>query len=150
MWTTDGLMVLLPDEQQERDGFVSLVESADTVGGWGVVLVRATEGSGANTHKHRGESEAFLILEGSVEVCGHSSVTALVPGSFVLVPPDTEHALRVLSREARWLAIWPSALDGLIDELVEVTARGWDQSDRLAEIRRSHGVDAGGPLPEAR
>lgn len=35
MWTEDNLMVSLPEDQQERDGFVLLVESSDTVGGWG-------------------------------------------------------------------------------------------------------------------
>jgi quercetin dioxygenase-like cupin family protein len=150
MWTEDNLMVLLPEDQHERDGFVPLAESSNTVGGWGVILVRATQGSSGVTHLHRGESEAFLILEGDVEVCGARSVTPLVPGSFVLVPPDTEHALRVVSAEARWLAIWPAALDGVIDELSRAKAQGRDDPDTIAEIRHRHGVESGGPLPGAR
>ncbi len=150
MWTEDNLMVLLPEDQQERDGFVSLVESSETAGGWGVVLVRGTQGPRGMTHVHRGESEAFLILAGDVEVCGARSVTPLVAGSFVLVPPDTEHALRVLSAEGRWLAIWPAALDGLIDELSQAKAQGRNDPETIAEIRRRHGVERGGPVPEAR
>ncbi len=149
MWTEDNLMVLLPEDQPERDGFVSLVESSDTVGGWGAVIIRATQGSRGTTHIHRGESEAFLILDGDVEVCGVRSVTPLMPGSFVLVPPDTEHALRVLSAEARWLAIWPSALDGLIHELSEAKVQGRDDPATIEEIRRRHGVESGGPVPPA-
>ena len=149
MWTEDNLMVLLPDAQQEQNGFVSLVASSDTVGGWGAVIVSATKGSGASTHIHRGESEAFFILEGDIELCGSQTVTPLVPGSFVLIPADTEHGLRVLSAEARWLAIWPSALDGLIDDLAEAKEQGRDDPDTILEIRRRHGVEAGGPLPEA-
>ncbi len=61
MWTEDNLMVLRPEDQQERDGFVSLLESSHTVGGWGLVVVRGPQGSGGVTHQHRGECEAFFI-----------------------------------------------------------------------------------------
>lgn len=149
MWTEDNLMVLLPEDQLERDGFVPLVESSQTIGGWGAVIVRGSQGSSDATHLHRGESEAFLLLSGDVELCGTRSITRLQPGSFVLVPPDTEHALRVLSQEARWLAIWPSALDGLIDELADARSQGLDDPGTLADIRHRHGVESGGPLPAA-
>jgi hypothetical protein len=75
-------------------------------------------------------------------------VTPIGPGSFVLVPPDTEHTLRVLSEEASWLAIWPPALDGVLAEVAEVRADGRGHPETLTEIRRRHGHEPGRRLPD--
>jgi quercetin dioxygenase-like cupin family protein len=148
MWTDDNLMYLRPEDQEEHNGMVSLMSASDSVGGWGAVLIRAGKGTSGRTHIHRGESEAFFIVYGEVDLCGSQSITPLGPGSFALVPPDTAHGLRVLSDEARWLAIWPSALDGLIDELNQARAEGRDDLATFDEIRSRHGIDPGGPIPE--
>jgi quercetin dioxygenase-like cupin family protein len=143
MQTSDDLTVVQPDDREEVDGIVRLVEAAETGGRWGVVLVRSGRNRTVSTHLHRGEPEAFLILDGEVELYGAESVTPLRAGAFVLVPPDTEHALRVLSDEARWLAIWPSALDGIVEALAEARAEGRDDPETLAAIRARHGVEGG-------
>ncbi len=45
-------------------------------------------------------------------------ILSRAPGSFVLIPPDTEYGLRIVGdTRARWLAIWRSALNGLFKEL---------------------------------
>ena len=103
-------------------------------------------GTSGRTHIHRGESEAFYIVEGEVDLCGATSVTPLVPGAFVLIPPDTEHGLRITSDSAKWLAIWPSALDGLIEDLEAAQAQGRGDPETLDEIRRRHGMEPGGPI----
>jgi hypothetical protein len=147
VWTDDNLMVLHPEDQDERNGIVELMPASLSVGGWGAVLVRGQRGTSGRTHIHKGESEAFFILEGDIELWGARSTTPLVPGTFVLIPPDTEHGLRVLSEEARWLAIWPSALDGLADALADARADGRDAGEALGELRRRHGIEPGGPIP---
>jgi mannose-6-phosphate isomerase-like protein (cupin superfamily) len=48
---------------------------------------------GGSTHVHVGDAEAFFILEGQVDFLGATSRTSLGPGSFVLVPPETEHGV---------------------------------------------------------
>ena len=146
MWTDDNLMVLNPEDQIPRGNITPLMAAAESVGGWGVVLVTGKRGTSGRTHIHRGESEAFFIVEGRMDLCGATSVTPLVPGAFVLVPPDTEHGLRITSDEAKWLAIWPAALDGLVDELEEAKAQGRDDQATLDEIRDRHGVEPGGPI----
>ena len=146
MWTEDNLMVLNPEDQIARGNLVPLMAASDSVGGWGAVLVTGKRGTSGRTHVHRGESEAFFIVEGEIDLCGASSVTPLVPGAFVLIPPDIEHGLRITSAEAKWLAIWPSALDGLIDDLEEAKAKGQDDLETLDEIRRQHGIEPGGPI----
>jgi quercetin dioxygenase-like cupin family protein len=148
MQTEDNLTILRPGgEQRARGGIVSLVESSATGGRWGAVVVTSDRSTNGATHIHRGEPEAFFILEGDLELYGAESVTPIGPGTFVLVPPDTEHGLRVLSDQARWLAIWPSALDGLLDDLEAARAEGRDDPATLSEIRRRHGVEPGRTLP---
>ena len=75
-------------------------------------------------------------------------MTPIAAGTFVLVPPDTEHGLRIVGDgPARWLAIWPSALDGFPaahQELVD----GGAGTAALAELRRRHG-DRTRPRPTA-
>ena len=58
------------------------------------------------THVHPGEPEAFLIVDGEVELHGAKGVAHLGPGDVVFIPPDTEHGLRTPGG-GRWLAIWP-------------------------------------------
>jgi hypothetical protein len=60
-----------------------------------------------------------------------------------LAPPDTEHSFRVLSEEARWLAIWPTALDGLLEELEQARAEGRADPETEATIRARHGTEPG-------
>ncbi len=110
MRTRDGLLVLEPDEGRADGDITVKVDSSDTGAGWGVVTVRGSRGTSGRTHIHVGQPEAFFLLEGEVELWGQESVTTLRPGTFAFVPPDTEHALKVMTDEARWLAIWPAAL----------------------------------------
>lgn len=139
--TSDGLLVVGPDG---GDAFPSLdivrKVSASETGGWGVVVVTGYPGEGGRTHSHVGESEAFFIIEGPVDLLGAESITRLETGSFVLVPPGVEHGLQMVGDGvSRWLAIWPSALDGFPDA-AEASARDDAGPGALAAIRRRHGI----------
>jgi quercetin dioxygenase-like cupin family protein len=140
--TPDGLVVVEPGGGEPFPGdIVVKSRAADAAGRWGVVVVSGLPGEGGWTHLHAGEPEAFFVLEGEVELLGTTSTTPLSPGSFVLVPPDTEHGLRVVGRRrASWLAIWPGALDGLPEELAAV---GPDDDAGRAAVRLRHGIHPG-------
>ncbi len=117
--------------------------TAAQTGGWGVVVVAGVPGEGGRTHVHLGQAEGFFLLEGEVELLGAESVTPIAPGTFVLVPPDTEHGLRIVGTgPARWLAIWPSALDGFPAEHEALVAMGGGAA-AIAELRRRHGIEQG-------
>jgi quercetin dioxygenase-like cupin family protein len=143
--TPDGLTILGPGE---GDAFGSMdvvrkSSAADGDGRWGVVVVRGVPGEGGRTHVHRGAAEAFYLLEGEVEFLGASSTTTITAGSFALVPPDTEHGIRIVgTRPAAWLAIWPADLDGLPEEIERLTAAGASPLE-IATLRRQHGIVAG-------
>jgi quercetin dioxygenase-like cupin family protein len=144
MRTPDGLDVLGPGDGDAFPGLglVRKATASQTGGRWGVAIVTGDPGGG-RTHTHRGEPEAFFLLEGRVELLGRESVTLLEPGSFVLVPPDTEHGLRVLGESpATWLAIWPPALDGYPEAHAEAAAAGTDPGT-LEEVRQRHGIGRG-------
>jgi quercetin dioxygenase-like cupin family protein len=148
MRTTDNLLIVPPGEGRSYGHIERLIEARETGGRWGVVIVRSDRGSSGWTHLHRGEPEAFFILEGDLELCGAETVTRVGPGTFVLVPPDVEHSFRVLSVEARWLAIWPSTLDGLLEELEQARTEGRDDLQTVAAIRARHGTQPGRRIGE--
>ena len=143
--TADGLIVLGPDQ---GDAFASMdvvrkSTAADGDGRWGVVVVRGVPGEGGRTHRHVGEAEGFWILEGRVEFLGATSTTVMEPGAFALVPPDTEHGVRIVgTTPAAWLAIWPARLDGLPEELERLETAGADPAE-IAVLRRHHGIESG-------
>ena len=143
--TTDGLIVLEPGG---GDAFASMdvvrkSQAADGDGRWGLVVVRGVPGEGGRTHVHIGEAEGFYILEGEVEFLGKESTTAMTAGSFALVPPDTEHGIRIVgTAPAAWLAVWPAALDGFPEELERLEARGATPAE-IATLRGHHGIRPG-------
>jgi quercetin dioxygenase-like cupin family protein len=142
--TEDGLVVVGPEG---GDAFPSLdvvrKATAAATGGWGVVVVTGYPGEGGTTHAHDGEAEAFFVLDGPIDLLGAESVTRLETGSFVLVPPGVEHGLRMVGDGvSRWLAIWPSALDGF-PEAAEAAAAGGAGPGALAALRGRHGIIPG-------
>lgn len=144
MRTSDNLLVIQPGEGASFGRIVRLVEAKEAGGRWGAGIVEGQRsGGGAWTHLHRGEPEGLFILEGELELCGAESVTRIGPGSFVVVPPDTEHSLRVLSETARWFAIWPASVDGLHEELEQARIDGHDDPATAARIRAQHGMEVG-------
>ena len=143
--TADGLLVLGPGEGEAFPALDAVRKSsaADGDGRWGVVVVRGLPGEGGRTHLHRGEAEGFYLLEGDVELLGVSSMTPLTAGSFALVPPDTEHGLRIVGTgPAAWLAIWPASLDGFPEELERLRRAGARPAE-LEILRRQHGIEPG-------
>lgn len=135
--TTDGLIVLGPGEGDALGAMDAVRKStaADGDGRWGVVVVRGVPGEGGRTHVHRDEAE--------VEFLGARSVTPMTTGSFALVPPDTEHGIRIVGTgPAAWLAVWPAALDGFPEELERLHASGASPAE-LDALRRHHGIEPG-------
>ena len=143
--TPDGLIVLGPGEGDHfpSTDIVRKAQAHDGDGRWGIAVVRGMPGEGGRTHIHRGEAEGFYVLEGEVEFLGASSTTPMAAGSFALVPPDTEHGIRIVGDgPAAWLAVWPAALDGLPEEMERLRAADADPAE-IATLRRHHGITAG-------
>ena len=70
-------------------------------------------------------------------------MTTMGPGSFALVPPDTEHGIRIIGfAPAAWLAIWPARLDGFPEELERLEAQGATRAE-IEALRGHHGMEPG-------
>lgn len=110
MRTLDGMRIIGP-----ADGAVSrgrnaslreLIPSSETGGRWRLGEVTAEPDETVATHVHPGEAEAFIIVEGEMELHGAHGMVHLAAGDIVFIPPDAEHGLRT-PNGGRWLAIWP-------------------------------------------
>jgi quercetin dioxygenase-like cupin family protein len=106
----DGMRISGPSDGVVVENVTSrsreLVAAADTDHRWRLGEVVADPDEQVATHRHPGEPEALIILEGELELHGAEGITVVGPGDVVFIPPDTEHGLRTPSG-GRWLAIWP-------------------------------------------
>lgn len=106
----DGMRIIGPGDGllSQGPGFTrrELISASETGARWSLGEVTAEPDEGVATHLHPGEPEAFVILDGEVELHGAQGVAELRPGDVVFIPPDTEHGLRTPTG-GRWLAIWP-------------------------------------------
>ena len=74
--------------------------SDDTLGQLAVLESVYPPGLSVHVHVHDGEDEMFYVIAGELAgTCGQETWTAQ-PGSFVFVPRDTPHSLRVTSPES--------------------------------------------------
>lgn len=107
----DGMRIIGPGEGDERPGRGStmreIISAAETGERWSLGEVTAEPDDSVATHVHPGEPEAFIVLDGDLELHGAHGVTHIGPGDVVFIPPDTEHGLRTPTG-GRWLAIWPT------------------------------------------
>jgi len=107
----DGMRIIGPDDgpysENPRARSRELIGNAETSGRWSLGEVIAFSSEEVATHLHPGEPEAFIILEGDVELHGAHGVAQLGPGDVVFIPPDTEHGLRAPDG-GRWMAVWPN------------------------------------------
>jgi quercetin dioxygenase-like cupin family protein len=138
----DGMRIVRPGggrtDESRRSAIRELISPSETGGRWGLVEVSADPDEAVATHIHVGEPEAFIVLEGDMELHGAEGVTKIGPGDIVFVPPDTEHGIRA-PEGGRWFAIWPPALDGLLSATASVAG----DPAALKELRRLHGIDSG-------
>ncbi|MDQ3689171.1 MAG: cupin domain-containing protein [Chloroflexota bacterium] len=106
----DGMRIMGATDGHFSDGPKSkrreLISAAEAGGRWSLGEVTAEADENVLTHVHPGEPEAFVILDGDLELHGGQGVAHLGPGDVVFIPPDTEHGLRT-PYGGRWLAIWP-------------------------------------------
>lgn len=106
----DGMRIVAPTDGEVTRAADStrreIISGFDTGRRWALGEVTSEPDEGVGTHVHPGEPEAFIIVEGNMELHGAQGVAYLSPGDVVFIPPDTEHGLRT-PNGGRWLAVWP-------------------------------------------
>jgi mannose-6-phosphate isomerase-like protein (cupin superfamily) len=103
-----------------------------------VVEYEAPAGApGPPPHIHRGNEEAFYILEGEVDFMLDGMTTRLTKGGFVLVPTGAPHTfVNAGSGRARWVGVFaPGHYRQLVEELgALLPADGPPDSDEVAAL----------------
>ena len=88
-------VVVVEPGQGDRVGNVEFLARTVDTPYFNLGVVRLEPGQGVDGHRHAGEDDSWLVLEGtlSVTVGDERRVLRAGPGTFVLVPEGTYHAL---------------------------------------------------------
>ena len=117
----------------------------DTAGTFAVMATEAARGHGSPMHLHRHDSEAFLVLEGTLRVVVDGQEHEAGVGSAAVLPAGHPHGFVVISETARYLTVQHGPA---FEQFVAAAAgEGEDIPDpsQLAEIAAAHGIDIVGP-----
>lgn len=106
-----------------------------------IIEGRGPEGTGPPPHRHPWE-EAYVVLEGGLEVDIDGSVVALGEGASAHVPAGALHSYRVATPTARWLTTTSPA--GAVDFFADVDASVSSPDDlpALVAAARRNRVDS--------
>ncbi|MEU2775742.1 quercetin 2,3-dioxygenase [Streptomyces sp. NPDC007162] len=92
----------------------------DTDGGYSLMETFGPRDLAAPGHVHENESEAFYILDGTIDLGVGDTVYHAQPGSFVHVPKQTVHDWRITSATCRFLVfVLPAGFEHFFEELAD-------------------------------
>ncbi|MFC7598395.1 cupin domain-containing protein [Terrabacter sp. GCM10028922] len=88
-------VVVVAPGQGDRVGNVEFLARSDDTPFFNLAIVTLEPGQGVSSHRHEGEDDSFLVLEGtlSLTVGEDARQVQAGPGTFVLVPSGTPHAI---------------------------------------------------------
>ena len=123
----DGIRIIGPEDGNFSEGpgpkRRGLISASETGGRWSLGEVTAEPDESVATHVHPGEPEAFLIVDGEVELHGAQGVAHLAPGDCRLQP--ARHRARAEDSERGSLA----------GRLAHRRARARQEVRRLSSLR---------------
>jgi quercetin dioxygenase-like cupin family protein len=127
-------------------------------GGDGISIMDASgrRGDSPPCHVHHTEDEGFHVIDGELVLLVDGKRKRLGPGETCLAPKGVPHTYRVVSEQARWLAV---TTNGDFERFVRALARPAsapelpppsgpptpEQIARLTEVARQNGIEFVGP-----
>ena len=118
----------LPDDVPVLDHLDFLcrvrLRGEQSAGTLAVVEERARQGCQTPRHVHRREAETFVVLDGALEGWCEGTTHLVEAGSMLHLPPEREHAFRVVSSSAHFLTLISPAG---FERFFEATGRVLDQ-----------------------
>lgn len=129
-----------------EDDIRVLAAGADTGGAYEIFELSGPRASGPPPHSHPW-SEAYVLLEGEVEVTLGERKLNATPGSFVNIPAGLTHAYRVLSEGARFIVVTSPAGAGAFFADVDRETGGAMDLEKIIEVALRHGLTV--PPPPA-
>jgi quercetin dioxygenase-like cupin family protein len=130
--------------------------AGETAGSYDLFEQVGRQGFMAPLHTHEHESEGFYVLEGEVLFRVGDQVLTATAGTFAFVPPQVQHAFRVVSPQAKFLTIVaPGGLRAFFEALGEqAPTRSLPpppaeppDPQRLIEQAAKYGITILGPPP---
>lgn len=105
------------------------------------------EGSGPPLHRHTGERELFVVLEGRVRIHCEGREREMGPGGSALIPPGAVHAFRGLGPGPSRLLVTliPGGGAALFRAVAAEGLRMPDDAARVVELAAAHGMEIVGP-----
>ena len=126
-----------------------LVNGDETGGRFALVEMVEARGAGLPCHRHHWEDEVLYVLEGELAVCIAGEWVAAPAGTAVFLPRGVEHAVAVVTAQARVLvALAPAGSEGFHRALGELSAGG-AALERLVAVAARYGCEITGPAPVA-
>ena len=121
-----------------------LAAGRDTGGAYEIFELSGPRESGPPPHAHPW-SEAYVLLEGEVEVTFGDRKLNATPGCFVNIPAGMTHAYRVLSEGARFVVVTSPAGAGEFFAELDREAGGSKDLENILKVALRHGLTV--PLP---
>jgi quercetin dioxygenase-like cupin family protein len=116
-----------------------LASGTDTGGAYEVFELSGPQDSDTTLHAHPW-SEAYVMLEGEVEITINESKMIATPGCFINVPGGMLHAYKILSDGARFILITtPAGAFDFFTELDRETGGSLENFDKIVQIALQHG-----------
>jgi quercetin dioxygenase-like cupin family protein len=127
------------------DSIRVLASGTDTGGAYEVFELSGPRESGPPLHSHPW-SEAYVMLEGEVEVTIADNKMMTTPGCFANVPAGTLHTYKILSEGARFIVITsPAGAGDFFTELDREAGGSVEDLDKIVQIALQHGFNVPPP-----
>jgi quercetin dioxygenase-like cupin family protein len=122
-----------------EDSVRVLAAAQETGGAYEIFELSGPRASGPPPHAHPW-SEAYVLLEGEVEVTLGDSKRNATPGCFVNIPAGMTHSYRVMSEGARFIVVTsPAGAGEFFADLDRETAGAMD-SENVLKVALRHGL----------
>ncbi|GGZ73653.1 cupin domain-containing protein [Streptomyces albogriseolus] len=135
------------------DTYTTLLSAADTGGELSLAEAVVPADAGPPPHTHHGESETFVLLDGTLRVTAGDEQFDVEPGGVVYVPKGVRHSFKNTSpgHPARMYFLYvPGGMDGMFQEIGRPGVRGQvgpplDPADVVAmgEVAEKYGYTLG-------
>jgi quercetin dioxygenase-like cupin family protein len=124
-----------------------LASGDDTNGAYEIFEMRGPRDSGPPPHSHPW-NEAYVMLEGEMEVMLDGQKMRATPGCFINAPKGMLHAYRILSDEAKFIIVTsPAGAANFFAELDRETGGSRDDMEGIVRVAVRHGFNV--PPPPA-
>ena len=123
-----------------------LASGEDTGGAYEVFVLSGPKDSDTTLHAHPW-SEAYVMLEGEVEMTINERKMMATPGCFLHIPGGVFHAYKILSDSARFILITtPAGAHDFFTELDRETNGSVENLEKIVQIALHHGFTLTPPV----